>query len=126
MADDGNSSSSSSSASAASANNVAPGTGAESSDSASAAADAGAAGAADAPAAPAIVTVNIKTLNGPDFELAVARNVLVSELKTKVREQTDVEEVRKRETTIYVLCSVYVPTALLFFSLRINEYIRLV
>lgn len=42
----------------------------------------------------AVVTVNIKTLNGPDFELAVKRNVLVSELKTKVRERTDVDEVR--------------------------------
>ena len=90
MADDGHSSSSSTSASAAPAinNSVAPGTGAESSDAATSAA-----AAPDAPA-PAIVTVNIKTLNGPDFELAVARNVLVSELKTKVRERTDVEEVR--------------------------------
>lgn len=42
----------------------------------------------------AVVTVNIKTLNGPDFELAVKQNVLVSELKTKVRERTDVDEVR--------------------------------
>lgn len=46
---------------------------------------------------PAIVTVNIKTLNGPDFELAVGRNELVSELKTKVRERTDVDEVRARD-----------------------------
>lgn len=42
----------------------------------------------------AVVTVNIKTLNGPDFELAVKQNVLVSELKTKVRERTDVDEVK--------------------------------
>ena len=50
----------------------------------------------DDPAVPAaVVTVNIKTLNGPDFELAVERNVLVSDLKAKVRERTDVEEVRQ-------------------------------
>lgn len=49
-------------------------------------------GAAAAAAAGA-VTVNIKTLNGPDFELAVGRDELVSELKTKVRQQTNVDEV---------------------------------
>lgn len=40
-----------------------------------------------------VVTVNIKQLNGPDFELAVRRDELVSNLKSKVREQTDIEEV---------------------------------
>ncbi len=40
------------------------------------------------------VTVNIKTLNGPDFELLVGRDEPVSELKTKVRRETNVEEVR--------------------------------
>ncbi|CAB1111790.1 unnamed protein product [Ectocarpus sp. CCAP 1310/34] len=53
----------------------------------------GAEAAAAAAAAAGAVTVNIKTLNGPDFELAVARDELVSELKTKVRQQTNVDEV---------------------------------
>lgn len=39
------------------------------------------------------ITVNIKTLNGADFELAVPRDLLVSELKSRVRERTGVEEV---------------------------------
>lgn len=48
---------------------------------------------AAAAAGAGVVTVNIKTLNGPDFELAVRRDELVSELKTKVRQQTNVDEV---------------------------------
>lgn len=69
--------------------------GTETSD-AGAGAGAGATAAAGAAAADAagIVTINVKTLNGPDFELAVSRNVLVSELKSRVRERTDVDEVR--------------------------------
>lgn len=47
----------------------------------------------DAMASP-MVTINIKTLNGPDFELLVGRDEPVSELKTKVRRETNVEEVR--------------------------------
>jgi len=40
------------------------------------------------------VTIKIKTLNGPDFELLVGRDEPVSELKTKVRRETNVVEVR--------------------------------
>lgn len=39
------------------------------------------------------VTIKIKRLNGPDFELATSRDTLVSELKSRVRERTEVEEV---------------------------------
>lgn len=49
-------------------------------------------GGEDAAASPTL-TVNIKTLNGPDFELLVGRDEPVSEMKTKVREHTNVDEV---------------------------------
>lgn len=44
-------------------------------------------------AASRTLTVNIKTLNGPDFELSMGRDEPVSEMKTKVRAQTNVDEV---------------------------------
>lgn len=53
-------------------------------------------GGDDAAASPTL-TINIKTLNGPDFELSVGRHAPVSELKTRVRERTNVDEVRLRE-----------------------------
>ncbi|CAM9476222.1 unnamed protein product [Scytosiphon promiscuus] len=52
-------------------------------------------GASEGASASAI-TVNIKTLNGADFELSVDTQELVSELKTKIRRQTDVDETRQR------------------------------
>eukprot|EP00903_Cladosiphon_okamuranus_P005527 g5505.t1 len=49
----------------------------------------------DAAASPTL-TLNIKTLNGPDFELLVGRDEPVSEMKTKVRQHTNVDEARQR------------------------------
>lgn len=57
------------------------------------------------------MTVNIKQLNGPDFELVIRRDELVSKMKTKVREQTDIDEVG----AVFISC-----TAAVFDSIHVR------
>lgn len=40
-----------------------------------------------------LITIHVKSLRGEDFEMTVPRDVQVSDLKTRVRERTGVEEV---------------------------------
>lgn len=40
-----------------------------------------------------MISINIKLLGGGDFAMDVDRNIAVSDLKTRVRERTEVEEV---------------------------------
>lgn len=39
------------------------------------------------------INIKVKSLNGADFEMEIPRDILVSQLKTRVREQTEVDEV---------------------------------
>lgn len=47
------------------------------------------------------IKIKVKSLNGADFDMEIPRDILVSELKTKVRERTEVDEVQYQVHVIH-------------------------
>lgn len=44
----------------------------------------------------AAITINVKSLCGDDFQMAIPRDIVVSDLKTRIRERVHVEEVSRK------------------------------
>lgn len=56
-----------------------------------------------------MISINVKLLGGGDFAMDVDRNIAISDLKTRVRERTEVEEVRssvqfRRDVFFFSVC----------------------